>query len=129
MLFSALLYLMKQYITRHIFLLLLLLACIDMQAQSFNVKGRVIDDNGDALELASVSCLEQGKFTMTNLKGEFQMTLRTSDSIVIRFSMVGYQARQRVLRNPRSTQTLQVILPTKWWLSTLLITILLKEQS
>jgi len=110
MLFSALLYLMKQYITRHIFLLLLLLACIDMQAQSFNVKGRVIDDNGDALELASVSCLEQGKFTMTNLKGEFQMTLRTSDSIVIRFSMVGYQARQRVLRNPRSTQTLQVIL-------------------
>lgn len=101
---------MKQYFTRYIISFLFLIACLGVQAQTFTLKGRVIDDNGDALELASVSCLEQGKFTMTNLKGEFQMQLQSADSIVVRFSMVGFKPRQRVLRNPRTTQTLQVVL-------------------
>jgi hypothetical protein len=82
-------------------------------AQSFTLKGKVIDDEGNALELATVSCLEQGAVTMTNLKGEFQLTLHTADSVVVKFSMVGYQERKRVLRNPRTTQTIQIELHSK----------------
>ena len=77
-------------------------------AQTFTLKGKVVDDEGQALELATVSCLEQAAVTMTNLKGEFQMTLHTADSVVIKFSMVGYQERRRVLYHPRTTQTLQL---------------------
>jgi len=62
------------------------------------------------IEFASVSCIEQGKITMTSLKGEFNMNLHTADSVVIRFSMVGYKTKTRVLRNPRGKQTLQVVL-------------------
>ena len=83
---------------------------LEAWAQTFTLKGRVTDDWGDALELATVSCLEQGKVTMTNLKGEFQMTLQTADSVTIKFSMVGYKPRTRTLRNPRGTQTLQILL-------------------
>ena len=101
---------MKQFYSRYILTTVLLAFALCVQAQTFTIKGRVLDDNGDPLELASVSCLEQSKVTMTNLKGEFQLALQSADSVVVRFSMVGYKPRQRVLRNPRSTQTLQVVL-------------------
>lgn len=89
-------------------LLAMLMAGLVTMAQSFTLKGKVSDDEGNALELVTVSCLEQAAVTMTNLKGEFSMTLHSADSVVVKFSMVGYQPRTRVLRNPRTTQTLQI---------------------
>ena len=100
-------------VTNHIRLtavLALLWVSLSCLAQTFTLKGKVNDGDGNALELATVSCLSQGKVTMTNLKGEFSMTLHTADSVEVRFSMVGYKARTRVLRNPRTTQTLQISL-------------------
>ena len=91
-------------------------------AQTFTLRGKVVDDEGQALELATVSCLEQAAVTMTNLKGEFQMTLHTADSVVIKFSMVGYQERRRVLYHPRTTQTLQIELHSKNELSGVTVT-------
>ena len=60
------------------------------------------------VELATVSVIEQGKMTMTNLKGEFSIQLRSADSVVVRFSMVGYKTKTRVLRRPRGKQTLLI---------------------
>lgn len=84
------------------------LATLTASAQLFTLKGKVIDDDMQPLELATVSCLQQGKVTMTNLKGEFSMQLLSTDSVVVRFSMVGYRAKTRILRHPRGTQTLQI---------------------
>ena len=81
---------------------------LTIHAQTFTLQGRVSDKDNNPIELASVYVTEQGKLTMTNLKGEFSMTLHSADSVVIRFSMVGYKAKTRVLRNPRGKQTLQV---------------------
>jgi hypothetical protein len=86
----------------------LLMAGLMAVAQSFTLKGKVTDDEGNALELATISCLDQAAVTMTNLKGEYQLTLRSADSVVVKFSMVGYKARTRVLRNPKTTQTIQI---------------------
>lgn len=99
---------MKTNIARYILLLVVLMSGLEAVAQSFTLKGKVLDDDGNALELATVSCLEQSAVTMTNLKGEFQLTLNTKDSVVVKFSMVGYKTRTRTLRNPRGTQTLQI---------------------
>ena len=77
-------------------------------AQSFTLKGKVTDEDGNALELATVSCVEQATVTMTNLKGEFQVKLQSADSVVVKFSMIGYKPRTRVLRNPKTTQTLLI---------------------
>lgn len=79
-------------------------------ADDFLLKGRVVDEENNALEFATVSCLEQAKFTITNLKGEFNIKLHSADSVTVKFSMVGYGTRSRTLRRPRGTQTLQIVL-------------------
>ena len=81
-----------------------------LHAQSFTLSGTVSDEEGNAIELATVSCLEQGKVTVANLKGEYSLTLTSADSVVVKFSMIGYQTLTRVLRNPRSKQRLLVTL-------------------
>lgn len=87
---------------------LLLLCVICVKAQTFTLQGKVTDSNMSPVELATVSVVEQGKMTMTNLKGEFSMQLRSVDSVVVRFSMVGYKTKTRVLRRPRGKQTLLI---------------------
>lgn len=90
--------------------ILLCIAATAAKAQTFTLHGRVTDENSAPIEFASVSCLQQGKMTMTSLKGEFSLQLHSADSVVIRFSMIGYKAKTRVLRKPRGKQTLQVVL-------------------
>ena len=96
--------------TRHIMTLLLLSTVLLLKAQSFTLSGKVSDDDGNPIELATVSCLDQGAVTMANLKGEFSLKLQSADSVVVKFSMVGYQTRTRVLRRPRGNQKLLVTL-------------------
>ena len=87
---------------------ILLLCGISSHAQTFTLQGKVSDKDNNPIELASVSVLSQGKLTMTNLKGEFSMQLQSADSVVVKFSMIGYRAKTRVLRRPRGKMTLQV---------------------
>lgn len=87
-----------------------MLVTVTASAQTFTLHGRVTDENNDPIEFASVSCLKQGKMTMTSLKGEYSMQLHSADSVVIKFSMIGYKAKTRVLRRPRGKQTLQIVL-------------------
>lgn len=101
---------------------ILLLCAVAAHSQSFVLQGRVTDEQMNPIELASVSCLQQGKVTMTSLKGEFSMTLQSADSVVVRFSMVGYKTKTRVLRNPRGKQTLQVVLYSNNVLSDVVVT-------
>jgi len=88
--------------------ILALLCTINMCAQTFTLQGKVTDNEMNPIELATVSVLKQGKVTMTNLKGEFSMKLHSSDSVVVRFAMVGYKTKTRVLRNPRGKQTMLI---------------------
>ena len=95
-----------------VLILQIFMLCMAMyaQAQSFTLQGRVVDETGSPVEFASVSCLKQGKMTMTSLKGEYSVQLHSADSVEVRFSMVGYKTKIRVLRRPRGKQTLQVVL-------------------
>ena len=87
-----------------------LCAFVSAQAQTFTLSGRVIDENNDPVEFASVSCPKQGKMTMTSLKGDYSLQLQSADSVEIRFSMIGYKTKVRILRRPRGKQTMQVVL-------------------
>ena len=88
----------------------MLLAAASLHAQTFTLQGRVLDENNSPIEFVSVSCMKQGKMTMTSLKGEYSLQLHSADSVEIRFSMIGYRTKVRVLRRPRGRQTLQVVL-------------------
>ena len=76
--------------------------------QSFTLQGKVSDKDGNPIELASVMVVSQGKLAMTNLKGEFHMQLHSADSVKVRFSMIGYKSKERVLRRPQGKQTMLV---------------------
>ena len=93
---------------KDILTILLLAVAMLLRAQSFTLSGKVSDEEGNAVELATISCLEQGAVTMANLKGEYSLKLQSADSVVIKYSMVGYQTRTRVLRRPKGNQRLLV---------------------
>lgn len=84
------------------------LSVAEAKSQTFTLQGRVSDESMNPMELVTVAVVKQGKVTMTNLKGEFKMQLHSSDSVVVRFSMIGYKAKTRILRHPKGVQTLQV---------------------
>lgn len=105
-----------------LFIYISMLFVVTAKAQSFVLQGRVTDEQMNPIELASVACPQQGKITMTSLKGEFSMNLHSVDSVVIRFSMVGYKTKTRVLRNPRGKQTLQIVLYSNNVLSDVVVT-------
>ena len=105
-----------------LFIYISMLFVVTAKAQSFVLQGRVTDEQMNPIELASVACPQQGKITMTSLKGEFSMNLHSADSVVIRFSMVGYKTKTRVLRNPRGKQTLQIVLYSNNVLSDVVVT-------
>ena len=90
--------------------ILCLCAYASASAQSFTLTGKVIDENNDPVEFASVSCAKQGKMTMTALNGTYSLQLQSADSVEIRFSIIGYKTKVRVLRRPRGKQTMQVVL-------------------
>lgn len=102
--------------------LVLLVLSLSAVAQSFSLSGSVVDNDGNPIELATVACVSQAKVTMTNLKGKFSLQLQSADSVIVRFSMVGYKTRQRILRNPRGKQTLRVVLNPMESLDELVVT-------
>ena len=93
-----------------------------LQAQSFTLSGKVVDQDGNPIELCTVVCVEQGVVTMADLKGEYKMTLQSRDSVVIKYSMVGYQTKTRVLRKPRHNQKLQITLQPQQSLQEVVVT-------
>ena len=88
----------------------MLLLSSAIKADDFTLKGKVVDNEENALELVTVSCLQQGKVAMSNLKGEFEITLQSADSVEVRFTMVGYASRKRVFRNPKGKMTVQIVM-------------------
>lgn len=95
---------------RILFLFSLLATALGCVAQTFTLRGRVTDGEGNAVEFASVACPSQGRATVTSLHGQYELRLLSADSVVVRFSMLGYRTKTRVLRKPKGTQTLQITL-------------------
>ncbi len=95
---------------RFLFLLALLATALGCVAQTFTLRGRVTDGEGNPVEFASVTCPSQGRATVTSLQGQYALRLLSADSVVVKFSMLGYRSKTRVLRRPKGTQTLQVTL-------------------
>lgn len=103
---------MRRYIANlYILCAMLFGASMCLKAQSVLIKGKVIDDQRSPIELAQVRVEGTGFGTVCNLQGEYRLTCESSDSVVVVFSMIGYETRKRVLKNPVDSVTLNVTLP------------------
>ena len=96
-------------------MLLILAVCmaLPLQARRVFVYGRVYDESGQPVELATVNEELTLHSAMTNLKGEYSFTINSrSDTLNLIFRMIGHETRRRTLINPADTVQLDIMLPT-----------------
>ncbi len=81
-------------------------------AQKVTIKGRVTDENHKPIEIANVSIVGEPVGTIADLNGNYILTCESRDSLVVAYSMIGYQTRKRTFRNPSDTIIINVMLPS-----------------
>lgn len=99
-------------VIKYVSLFFVTLISLGAKAQNVVLKGAVTNDNKEPIELAQVFVEGQLIGTRCDLKGKYQISFQKADSVVVVYSMMGYQTRKRVLKNPSDTITLNVMLPS-----------------
>ena len=100
-------------IKKHLLTAVLLCLTIVSQARRVYIYGRVTDEAGQPVELATVNEELTLHSAMTNLKGEYSFSINTQrDTLNLIFRMVGHETRRRTLISPADTVQLDVMLPT-----------------
>ena len=87
-------------------LLLILAVCmaLPLQARRVHIHGRVYDESGQPVELATVHEELTLHSAMTNLKGEYSLNVSTqTDTLNLIFRMIGHETRRRTLISPQDT--------------------------
>lgn len=74
------------------------------------ISGIVMDQDNNPIEIANVRIQGRLTGTVTDLKGHYSLTVSSKDSVVIIYSMLGYNTKKRVLKNPHGEITLNVVL-------------------
>ena len=86
----------------------LLFLTVKCFSQEVVLKGKVLDDNNAPIELAQVFVEGQLVGTRCNLKGEYELSFQSADTITVAYSMMGYQTRKRKLVSPKDTVVMNV---------------------
>ena len=103
---------MNRVLYRYILLLLALSTfTVEMQAQRVYIHGNIYDENGQPVELATVNEEKSLAHSISNLQGDYSITVSYSDTISLVFRMVGHEIRKRYLYNADDTVKLDVMLP------------------
>ena len=86
---------------------------LPLQARRVHIHGRVYDESGQPVELATVHEELTLHSAMTNLKGEYSLNVSTqTDTLNLIFRMIGHETRRRTLISPQDTVQLDIMLPT-----------------
>ena len=65
--------------------------CFAAVAENFTIRGRVTDQNGDAIEGATVKVSPGFAGTMTKANGEYIIVCSVSDTVTVTYSCISYQ--------------------------------------
>ena len=77
-----------------------ILLSVAATAQKVTFKGRVTDENQNPIEIANISVEGTTTGTIADLNGNYSLTCDSKDSLVVVYSMMGYQTRKRTFKNP-----------------------------
>lgn len=94
------------------FLLLLILSATTSVAQRCRVFGVVRDQDGAPIELANVRIPGTAIGTSCDLQGRYSLTFESRDTVVVQYSMIGYETRKRTLNHPRDSIRIDIMLPS-----------------
>lgn len=95
----------------YLLLTMFLAASMPAMSQRVTIRGKVTDDKQQPIEIANIKVEGQAAGTITDLQGRYIFTCESSDSLVVAYSMIGYQTRKKTFRNPVDTITVDVVLP------------------
>ena len=95
----------------YLLLAMFLATSMPAMSQRVTIRGKVTDDKQQPIEIANIKVEGQAAGTITDLQGRYIFTCESSDSLVVAYSMIGYQTRKKTFRNPVDTITVDVVLP------------------
>ena len=75
-----------------------------------HLKGRVTDEKQDPIALCQIRVEGQAVGVTASLDGRYNLSFSRSDSVVIVYSMIGYETRRRVLKKPQGNLTLNIVM-------------------
>ncbi|MBO7119983.1 MAG: carboxypeptidase-like regulatory domain-containing protein, partial [Bacteroidaceae bacterium] len=75
-----------------------------------HLKGKVVDESQDPVSLCQVRIEGQPFGTTAALDGTYNLSFHTADSVVVIYSMIGYETRRRVLKKPQGNLTLNIVM-------------------
>ena len=95
--------------------LLLMFPILSVMAQEeetgkVHLKGRVVDENEEPVSLCIVRVEGTAIATTAGLDGTYRLEFQTADSVVLHYSMMGYEPRRRVLKAPKGNLTLNIVM-------------------
>ena len=80
-------------------------ASVAQPATSCSISGRVIDEEGKPLPFVTVKAEGQMAGALTNLDGRYSFDFQTADSVVIAYSLIGYERKTKTLVRPTGKLT------------------------
>ena len=84
-----------------------------LPARRVYIHGHITDENGNPVELVTVNEDRTLQSTMSNLRGDYSLTVTTLDDTVrLTFRLIGHDTRKRVIASPPDTVRLDLMLPT-----------------
>ena len=92
--------------------LIVILTLFSMGLVAQGIKGTIKDENGEALPFASIYIKELGTGTSANLKGDFELPLK-SGNYTVTFQYMGYASIQRQVTVGGNYTVLNVVLETQ----------------
>lgn len=85
--------------------------CLPATAQNkVKLSGRVVDEEQNPLIFVTVKLEHQAIGATTNTDGRYSFEFESVDSVAIVYSLLGYEKRRKVLRNPKGNLTLNITL-------------------
>lgn len=104
-------------VKRHLSYIVLLFACVvSVWAQepvalpdsthapsvtTCSISGRVVDEDQKPLPFVTVKVEGQVAGSLTSLDGKYSFNFETADSVVVNYSLIGYEKKQKVLVRPQ----------------------------
>lgn len=87
------------------------LSAQSISAESVKFSGKVTDKDGSPVEFATVSVAGTAVGTMTDLKGDYKLSVAEADTITLQFKCIGFREIKRKMIAPKGEVTLNVTLP------------------
>lgn len=89
---------------RWLYLFFALFVGIDLCAQNINVKGKVVDENSLAIIGANILSKETKKGTISDIDGNFELSVPVGDKLVISF--IGYETKEIAVKSAMTDLTI-----------------------